>query len=58
MENTQDRVLAYNLAKVIDNEELAAVSGGSGHSTTGPTGGASGGSGQGGEAHIDIHWDF
>jgi hypothetical protein len=62
MENNQERVLAYTLAKEISNQELIAVSGGAawntGHSTTGMTGGGSASSGQGGEAHVDATWDF
>jgi hypothetical protein len=61
MENNQERVLAYKLAKEISNKELLAVSGGAGgnwgHATNCMSASGSGGS-EGGEAHVDVQWDF
>jgi len=57
MENKKERVLAYNMAKVITNDELAAVSGGRGYCHR-KTGGGSAGSGQPTEVHMDIVIDM
>ncbi len=57
MENINERVLAYHMAKVIENDELAKIGGGgfwSSHQTIGP----SGGSGQGYDVHIDVSFDW
>lgn len=58
MENKKERVLAYSLAKVISQEELAAVSGGSPQWSSTMTGGGSAGSGQPTQAHVDVRWDL
>lgn len=60
MEHKKERVLAYSMAKVIDNDELAVVSGGWGgwHWSHTMTAGGSAGSGQPAEAHVDVHWDM
>lgn len=45
MENKQERVLAYSMAKVIEHEELAEISGGmhwSHRETAGPSGSSAG----------------
>ena len=57
MENKKERVLAYSMAKVISDAELAEVSGGWAV-TSGITGGGSSGSGQVSEVHVDVHWDW
>jgi hypothetical protein len=53
MENSKQRVLGYQVAKVIEKDDLAEVSGGWQWSNR-ITGGVSGGSGQGSEAHVDL----
>lgn len=61
MENNRERVLAYNLAKEISNDELVAVSGGSGWNWGRPSNGITGGgsaTNDGYEGHADMHWDF
>lgn len=59
MENSKERVLAYNKAKVIEQDELVAVSGGAGVNWTSLwTAGGSAGSGQPSEGHLDVSIDF
>ena len=61
MESRKERVLAYSMAKVIGDDELAAVSGGGagpGHMSHIMTLAGSAGSGQPTMAHLDAKWDW
>lgn len=58
MEKTNERVLAYTLAKELGNDELSEVSGGSSKMTTRQTVRATGGSGQGVDVFYDVTVDW
>ena len=58
MENNQERVLAYKLAKEISNQELIAVSGGAANISCEGTFTGSVSSDQGANGQADVHWDF
>ncbi|WED42951.1 hypothetical protein [Legionella cardiaca] len=58
MENKNERVFAYNLAKVIDNSDLDNVSGGSAQMTTKQTVQPTGGSGQDIDGCVDVTFDW
>ncbi len=59
MENKKERVLAYNMAKVITDDALIEVSGGKGYcQCSRKTIGGSAGSGQPTEVHFEMVWDF
>ncbi|AHE66201.1 hypothetical protein [Legionella oakridgensis] len=53
MEDNNVRVLAYTLARIIDNNELSKVSGGASQMTHSETVKGTGGSGQG----VDVVYD-
>ena len=57
MENNEERVLAYNLSKIINQDDLESVSGGARVSQH-LSGCASAGSGQGRQANLDVVWDL
>lgn len=54
MEKRNERVLAYKLAKEIDNDELDNVSGGSVHKTTRVTGDSA----RGPDCEVDVTVDW
>ena len=58
MENNQERVLAYKLAKEISNRELIDVSGGGANISCEGTFTGSASSDQGTYGQADVHWDF
>ena len=59
MESKKERVLAYSMAKLIEQDELAEIAGGwGGHQSSHGTGKATGGSGQGVDFRIDYTWDI
>lgn len=58
MENNQERVFAYNLSKVIDNDDLVNISGGSAQMSHHQTVHGSGGSGQGVDVVYDTSFDW
>jgi bacteriocin-like protein len=58
MEEKQERVFAYHLAKTISNDDLKKVSGGSADLTSGATVSPTGGSGLGLDTIIDVACDW
>ena len=58
MENNQQRVLAYNLATSIKEEELEQVSGGKSNMSTHQTLKATGDSARGGDVAYDVGCDW